>query len=312
MKVLVIYGGESSEREVSLKTGQGVYEALKRRGFKTELFDYSRERILELVDEVNNTDVIYIALHGKDGEDGKLQALIGLLNKPYVGSNLSASSLAMNKFLTKRVVSTEGIPTAKSVKISSENNIKEKISEIIDEFSFPLIVKPNREGSSFGFSLVKSSSELELAIYTALRYDTEILVEDYLKGREFTVSIIEKEEEVLALPVIEIIPKNEYYDYESKYSKGGSLHVCPAEISSTLEKELKEYAVRAYDLIGCKDYSRIDFIVDENRGAFLLEVNTLPGMTPTSLLPDAAKVFGYDYDSLVEHLVYLAINKYAK
>lgn len=307
MKVLVIYGGESSEREVSLKTGQGVYEALKRKGYKTELFDYRRELILELVDKIIHTDIIYIALHGRDGEDGKLQALIDLLNKPYVGSNLSASSLAMNKFLTKQVVSTVGIPTAKSIKISSENNINEKIIEILEEFSFPLVVKPNREGSSFGFSLVKNSSELEEAIYTALHYDTEILVEDYLKGREFTVSIIEKEGKAFALPVIEIIPKNEYYDYESKYSTGGSLHVCPAEISKTLEEELKEYAIRAYSLIGCKDYSRIDFIVDENRNAFLLEVNTLPGMTPTSLLPDAAKKFGYDFDSLVEHLICLEI-----
>lgn len=308
MKVLVIYGGESSEREVSLKTGQGVHDALQRKGHETVLFDYSRERVLELVDEINNTDVIYIALHGKDGEDGKLQALIHLLNKPYVGSNLAASSLAMNKFLTKQVVSSVGIPTAKSVKITNQDNIDEKISEINNDFTFPLIVKPNREGSSFGFSLVKHSSELEQAIETALRYDHEIIVEDYLKGREFTVSVLEKDGAVVALPVIEIIPKNEYYDYESKYSEGGSIHVCPAEISDSLELELKEHAVRAFQLIGCKDYSRVDFIVDENRGAFLLEVNTLPGMTPTSLLPDAAKVFGYEYDSLVEHLVSLAIN----
>lgn len=312
MKVLVIYGGESSEREVSLKTGQGVHDALKRKGYNTELFDYSRERILGLVDEINKTDVIYIALHGKDGEDGKLQALIHLLNKPYVGSDLSASSLAMNKFLTKQVVSTVGIPTAKSIKISNDDNITEKISGIVHDFTFPLIVKPNREGSSFGFSLVKHSSELEEAIGTALRYDNEILVEDYLKGREFTVSVIEKDGETVALPVIEIIPKNEYYDYESKYSKGGSLHVCPAEISEMLEQEMKDYAVRAYRLIGCKDYSRVDFIVDETRGAFLLEVNTLPGMTPTSLLPDSAKEFGYDYDTLVEHLIKLAMSNQTK
>ena len=305
MKVLVIYGGESSEREVSLKTGQGVHDALKRKGYNTELFDYSRERILGLVDEINKTDVIYIALHGKDGEDGKLQALIHLLNKPYVGSDLSASSLAMNKFLTKQVVSTVGIPTAKSIKISNDDNITEKISGIVHDFTFPLIVKPNREGSSFGFSLVKHSSELEEAIGTALRYDNEILVEDYLKGREFTVSVIEKDGETVALPVIEIIPKNEY-------SKGGSLHVCPAEISEMLEQEMKDYAVRAYRLIGCKDYSRVDFIVDENRGAFLLEVNTLPGMTPTSLLPDSAKEFGYDYDTLVEHLIKLAMSNQTK
>lgn len=309
MKVLVIYGGESSEREVSLKTGQGVYDALRKIGYKSELFDFKRNKILDLIDRITNADVIYIALHGKDGEDGKIQGLISMLGKPFVGSNESASSLAMNKFLTKQIVSTAGVPIAKSIKIASNHNIKRKTREILDNFNFPLVVKPNKEGSSFGLSLVKTQSDLEPAINKALNYDNEIIVEDYIKGREFTVSIIENQNEVISLPIIEIIPKNEFYDYESKYIEGGSTFNCPAKISTSLEKKLKNYAIRAHKLIGCKDYSRVDFIVDEkNLEPYLLEINTLPGMTPTSLLPQAAKAFGYSYEKLVDHLINLAIN----
>lgn len=305
MKILVIYGGESSEREVSLKTGKGIYESLIKQDYNASLYDFKINQLNELIVEIGSHDLIYIALHGKDGEDGKIQALLQLLGKPYIGSDHTSSSLAINKSLTKEIANQKNIPTANFLSISNSDDLNLKLDTVNSNFSYPIIVKPNREGSSFGFSIIKEKSDLEKSVNNAFKYDKEILIEDYVKGQEFTVAILDDDGPV-ALPVIQIIPKNEYYDFESKYTEGGSEHVCPANIETSLEKSLKEYAINAHKALGCRHYSRVDFIVTDQMEIFMLEVNTLPGMTPTSLFPDAANAYGLNYDQLISHLIKLA------
>lgn len=307
MKILVIYGGESSEREVSLKTGKGIYESLIKQDYNASLYDFKINQLNELIVEIGSHDLIYIALHGKDGEDGKIQALLQLLGKPYIGSDHTSSSLAINKSLTKEIANQKNIPTANFLSISNSDDLNLKLDTVNSNFSYPIIVKPNREGSSFGFSIIKEKSNLEKSVNNAFKYDKEILIEDYVKGQEFTVAILDDDGPV-ALPVIQIIPKNEYYDFESKYTEGGSEHVCPANIETSLEKSLKEYAINAHKALGCRHYSRVDFIVTDQMEIFMLEVNTLPGMTPTSLFPDAANAYGLNYDQLISHLIKLAKN----
>ncbi|MBU6081881.1 D-alanine--D-alanine ligase family protein [Allobacillus halotolerans] len=307
MKILVIYGGESSEREVSLKTGKGIYESLIKQDYNASLYDFKINQLNELIVEIGSHDLIYIALHGKDGEDGKIQALLQLLGKPYIGSDHTSSSLAINKSLTKEIANQKNIPTANFLSISNSDDLNLKLDTVNSNFSYPIIVKPNREGSSFGFSIIKEKSDLEKSVNNAFKYDKEILIEDYVKGQEFTVAILDDDGPV-ALPVIQIIPKNEYYDFESKYTEGGSEHVCPANIETSLEKSLKEYAINAHKALGCRHYSRVDFIVTDQMEIFMLEVNTLPGMTPTSLFPDAANAYGLNYDQLISHLIKLAKN----
>lgn len=273
MKILVIYGGESSEREVSLKTGKGIYESLIKQDYNASLYDFKINQLNELIVEIGSHDLIYIALHGKDGEDGKIQALLQLLGKPYIGSDHTSSSLAINKSLTKEIANQKNIPTANFLSISNSDDLNLKLDTVNSNFSYPIIVKPNREGSSFGFSIIKEKSDLEKSVNNAFKYDKEILIEDYVKGQEFTVAILDDDGPV-ALPVIQIIPKNEYYDFESKYTEGGSEHVCPANIETSLEKSLKEYAINAHKALGCRHYSRVDFIVTDQMEIFMLEVNT--------------------------------------
>ena len=224
MKILVIYGGESSEREVSLKTGKGIYESLIKQDYNASLYDFKINQLNELIVEIGSHDLIYIALHGKDGEDGKIQALLQLLGKPYIGSDHTSSSLAINKSLTKEIANQKNIPTANFLSISNSDDLNLKLDTVNSNFSYPIIVKPNREGSSFGFSIIKEKSDLEKSVNNAFKYDKEILIEDYVKGQEFTVAILDDDGPV-ALPVIQIIPKNEYYDFPSQYTDSANTAV---------------------------------------------------------------------------------------
>lgn len=181
MKILVIYGGESSEREVSLKTGKGIYESLIKQDYNASLYDFKINQLNELIVEIGSHDLIYIALHGKDGEDGKIQALLQLLGKPYIGSDHTSSSLAINKSLTKEIANQKNIPTANFLSISNSDDLNLKLDTVNSNFSYPIIVKPNREGSSFGFSIIKEKSDLEKSVNNAFKYDKEILIEDYVK-----------------------------------------------------------------------------------------------------------------------------------
>lgn len=307
MKIVVLAGGKSAEREVSLSTGKGIAEALASKGHQVITMDVDRELPRKLLQE--NPDLVYIALHGKFGEDGTVQGMLEVLEFPYTGSGVLASALAMNKVQAKKIFRQVGIPTPKEV-ILSRNQIRSDyigVIEIVKEhLSLPVVVKPGSEGSSFGLTIVKQEEELIEAIKKVFLYDTEALIEEYIKGKEITVGIIgNKELEVF--PPIEIVPKNEFYDYESKYVKGMSEHLIPARIDpETLEKVI-HYAKQAHLSLGCRGLSRVDFMVKETGDVFVLEVNTLPGMTETSLLPDAARAVGLSYADLTEKIVHFAI-----
>ncbi|WP_082233970.1 D-alanine--D-alanine ligase [Halobacillus massiliensis] len=306
MKIAVLYGGVSGEREVSLSTGKGVIAALENKGHEVLGIDFNPSKLDELLQL--DVDLVFIALHGRYGEDGKIQGLLDMLEIPYVGSGVLASALAMDKAKSKQIFSKEGIHTAVSQAYSIQqfNDIEEITQKIRQEFTVPFVVKPNQEGSTLGLTIIKDDAQIDEAVKLAAASDSVILVEDFISGREVTVPVIGKQGEEEALPVIEIIPKSEYYDYESKYKPGGSEHIVPAKIDDELTRQLQEHSVKAHQLLGCKTYSRVDFIIDGNNKPVILEVNTLPGMTPTSLFPDSAKVLGWSYDDLIDRFVSLS------
>lgn len=307
MRIAVLYGGVSGEREVSLSSGKGIVKALQKKHHEVIEIDFKPDRLQELISL--DVDLVFIGLHGKYGEDGRIQGLLDMLNIPYVGSNVLASALAMDKAKAKQVFANNKIPVAHSLsfQITSRTNKDKIIQQIKDNFAVPFVIKPNREGSTLGLTIVKDKSEIKEALDKAIACDDVILVEEFIEGMEITVPVLGKIGNEEALPVIEIIPKNEIYDYESKYAPGGSEHIIPARIDIETTKKVQDYAILAHQALGCKTYSRVDFILTKENIPVILEVNTLPGMTPTSLFPDAAKAIGMTYDDLVEKLVELSL-----
>ena len=309
MKIAVLYGGVSKEREVSISTSKGIMQALKNNGHDVIGIDFHPKKLNEVIEL--NVDLVFIGLHGKYGEDGSIQAMLDMLEIPYVGSGVLASALAMDKYKAKQIFEFNHIPVPKGnlYHVTKETNFTQLASEINNNFSCPFVVKPNREGSTVGLSIVKDKNATEEAIKKAFESDPYILVEEFIDGMELTVPVLGNKGEEKALPIIEIIPKNEIYDYESKYSEGGSEHIIPARISDSLTKQIQEYAIQAHRVLGCETYSRVDFLLLENEKPYILEVNTLPGMTPTSLFPDSAQAADISYDEMVETLVQLTLQK---
>lgn len=299
MKIAVLYGGTSGEREVSLSSGKGIIQALKNNGHEVTGIDFHPERLEEIIQL--NVDLVFIGLHGKFGEDGRVQGLLEMLGLPYVGSGVLASALAMDKAKAKQIFESNDIPVAKSkvYTITDKTNLLGVEKEVNQVFKVPFVIKPNSEGSTLGLTIVENPEQILDGLKRAATSDDTILIEDFIQGREITVAVLGEK----ALPIIEIIPKNAYYDYESKYAAGGSEHIVPAPIDAETTKTIQELAVKAHSVLGCKTYSRVDFILTEENQPVILEVNTLPGMTPTSLFPDAAKVIGLDYDSMIETFV---------
>ncbi|HEY8343437.1 MAG TPA: D-alanine--D-alanine ligase [Calditerricola sp.] len=310
VRVVVLYGGDSSEREVSLRTGRGIMNALRAKGYDVIGIDFrpTRECLAQLVQL--QADVVYIALHGRYGEDGRLQGLLDLLGIPYVGSGVLASALAMDKVRSKTLARQAGIRVAPDRVIRREELDRVTPEELVRELGLPLVIKPNREGSTVGLTVALREEEVRPGLEQAARYDDTILVESFVPGVEVTVGVLGDETPV-ALPVIEIVPrKNFYYDYASKYAPGGSEHIIPARIAQEAERKVREWAVAAYRLLGCQNYARVDFIVPKDGSdPVLLEVNTLPGMTETSLFPDAARAYGLSYPDMVDRLIQLALRK---
>ncbi|WEG11398.1 D-alanine--D-alanine ligase [Pullulanibacillus sp. KACC 23026] len=298
MKIAVIYGGVSSEREVSLSTGKGVMEALKKKGHEVTGIDFHPDRLEEVIQL--DSDLAFIGLHGKFGEDGRLQALLDMLKIPYIGSGVGASSLAMDKGRAKVMFEKAGIRVAEG-RVIKNNELLEA-----SPFGYPVVIKPNQEGSTIGLTIAEDQESFIAGIQNAFKYDSEVMIESYVKGKELTVSILGND----ALPIIEIVPKNSYYDYESKYAPGMSEHIVPARVDQALTKKIQEWAIRAHQALGCSIYSRVDFIVPEDGSEpVILEVNTLPGMTPTSLFPDAAREVGLSYEDMIDKLVQLTLAK---
>ncbi|WP_114571003.1 D-alanine--D-alanine ligase [Exiguobacterium flavidum] len=305
MKVAVLYGGVSGEREVSLSSGRSVIAALKERGHDVIEVDFHPERASELL--TLDVDAAMIALHGKYGEDGRVQALLEMAGIPYTGSGVLASALAMDKARSKIHFKAAGIPVARDVLIERGEDIDQKVAEWGGQF--PCVVKPAQEGSSNGLTIARDEAMLRDGIDLAFEADDAVLIEEFIKGREVTVPVYGAKSQEKPLPVIEIIPKNEFYDYESKYAVGGSEHICPADFDEATTKRLQDAAVLAHQVLGCAGYSRSDFLVKEDGTPIILETNTLPGMTATSLFPDGARAVGIDYPELVEIFIGLAIER---
>jgi D-alanine-D-alanine ligase len=253
--------------------------------------------------------VVFIALHGKGGEDGTIQGMLELMGLPYTGSGVLASALAMDKGMAKRLFRTASIPVLPEIAVRQGEPLDGLAERVRKELSgFPAFVKPNAEGSTFGCSLVPSAERFEQAVMEALKYDPIALIEPYVRGMEITVGVLGNAGETLeALPVIEIVPKSEYYDYESKYAEGGSEHIIPARLPEEVQRRAQAVALQCHELLGCRGMSRTDLIVSGD-SFWVLEVNTIPGMTPTSLLPQAAAHAGIPFATLLDRIIASALS----
>lgn len=293
-RIGVLLGGLSAEREVSLKSGTAVHQALVAQGYNAVAIDAGRD--LADVLKAEGVEVAFIALHGRYGEDGCVQGLLELLQIPYTGSGVLASALAMHKLYSKQAFAASGILTAPFRCYRRGENVN--LADL--PFGLPLVVKPVQEGSSVGVSIVKEEAQLIPALEEAFRHDNEILVEQYIKGQEVQVGILDGK----PIGAIEIVPKNEFYDFEAKYTDGMAEHIFPARLEAELYEKAQLVGLSAHLALGCKGYSRVDLLVTAEGECFVLEVNTLPGMTALSLLPEiAAKGAGLSFESLVAHIV---------
>lgn len=298
-KIVVAMGGSSAEREISLLSGEGVMQALRALGYDAASLDYD-DRFLEAVREMR-PDAVFNALHGPGGEDGHIQALLEYAGVPYTGSGVEASSLAMDKHLTKKLLAAEGLPTAAWDLFDLSGGTLPLLPGSLD---LPLVIKPRFEGSSAGVTIVRTHEQWTSAMLAASKSFGQILAEEYVEGREFTCAVLGEE----ALPVVEIVANRDgFYSFDAKYEPGGSTHVAPAEIDADLAARLQMLALSTHRLLGLRDYSRTDFIVSGDRRPYVLEINSLPGLTPTSLLPDACGAAGITYDALVDRLVGYAL-----
>jgi len=304
-RIGVLYGGLSSEREVSLISGRNCYEALRRLGYENaELIDVDQQIARTLADR--KVEVAYIALHGKYGEDGCIQGLLELMGVPYTGCRVAASALTMNKALTKSVLKDAGLPVIDSVVIKA-GTVNGKPVEI--GLSYPVMVKPINEGSSIGMSKVDKPEDLKDALKTAFKYADEVMVEQYVFGKSLTVGVVEVDGQPKVTPILELRPtKSEWYDLEAKYTEGGTEFILPAELSEEVTRAIQDATLKAHVAAGCRGMSRIDFVVDSDNKFYILEINTIPGMTPLSDLPAQAKAMGIDYDQLVEYILNTAVN----
>ena len=299
MDIALLYGGTSSEVNVSRSSAEAIAKALKQNGHSVREFDWDERRIITKVESLDGFDVVFLGYHGGAGEDGHVQAVLELAGIPFTGSGSVASALAMNKVLSKYLFERVNIPSAAWCIVDKNDtsiDIVQKMS--VQNFNLPVVIKPISQGSTVGISIVRSPDELEPAIESAFQFGDEIIIEKYISGKEITVAILGFE----ALPVVDIIAQNGFYDYQHKYTHGFSNYVCPADIGDDISQRLQKIALRAYRILGCRHYARVDFRLSENNEPFCLEVNTLPGMTDLSLVPMAAKEAGIDFPELVERI----------
>ena len=342
MKIVVLAGGISTERDVSIVSGSKVCEALRGKGHDAILVDvyfgkedisvaeafsseYDLDQEIAYIQSCNErletemkkereffgpnvmelckcADVVFLALHGENGENGKVQAVFDLFNIKYTGAGHLSSAIAMDKGLTKRVLKGSGVPMPKGVTLEKENH-----SQDLKDYGmeFPVVVKPCCGGSSVGVCIVQNQKEYQAALEEAFSFEDEVVVEDYISGREFSVGVVAGK----AYPVIEIAPVNGFYDYKNKYTKGGAVETCPADLPAEKTEEMQSYAVQGTRELGIDSYVRWDFLMDGEGRLFCLEANTLPGMTPTSLLPQEAQALGIDFPSLCELLIQCSLNR---
>jgi D-alanine-D-alanine ligase len=295
-KVAVMFGGRSAEREVSLKSGAAVLAALQRSGVDAYAFDPASRGLHELQEQ--GFARVFIALHGRFGEDGTVQGALELMGIPYTGSGVMASALAMDKFRTKLVWQAMNLPVPDYTLLTADSDWE----AVAQQLGLPLFVKPANEGSSVGITKVKTVADLPAAYAEAVKHDQIVIAERYIGGGEYTAAILGND----ALPVIKIVPANEFYDYEAKYLRNDTRYLCPSDLSAEKEAEMQYLAKQAFAVIGGAGWGRVDFLQDENGKLYLLEINTSPGMTDHSLVPMAARVAGKSFEQLVLDILELA------
>jgi D-alanine-D-alanine ligase len=301
-KVAVLMGGSSAEREISLMSGSGVLHALKGLGVDAYAFDPAARELFELKRE--GFARCFIALHGRHGEDGTVQGALELLGIPYTGSGVMASAIAMDKVMTKRVWLAEGLPTPRYVCLAPDDQARERIRTVPDDLGLPLIVKPPREGSSIGVSKVVGYSGMQDAVALSLKYDADVLCEEFIEGEEVTCPVLGEGADARALPVIRIVAPEGAYDYQNKYFTDDVHYLVPSGLPEAEEHEIQRLVVAAYRALGCRGWGRADLMIRAaDRKPFLLEMNTSPGMTGHSLVPMSAKAAGLPYDQLCLHLL---------
>ncbi len=302
MKIAILYGGESPEREVSLKSGKCVYYALRKK-YDVKLFDPSKKNFINKFLKFN-PDIVFIALHGGIGENGAIQGFCETLKIPYTGSGILSSALCLNKIICKEILSYHKIPTPPFVVIEKNKPIKMK-------FKFPVVVKPANLGSTIGVKIVYNKEQMFSAIKEAFSIDEEVFIEKYIDGKEVTVGIIGNEE-IEVLPIIEIRTRRGFYDYKAKYTPGESFHIIPPELPKNLIKKVENIAIKTYKVLKCSGFARMEIIIDKKNRPFVLDVNTIPGLTKVSLLPDAAKFKGISFSQLCEIILNLGLEKWKK
>lgn len=295
-KIAVLCGGMSSEAEISRRSGKGCFDALQRLGYKNaELVEVDKNIAQTL--QNGKYEYAYNVLHGKYGEDGCIQSILEILKIPYTGCGVMASAICMNKEYTKRILSTcSEIPLAKSAFVQKGEDVMEKTKDL----KFPVFTKPVCEGSSFGMTKVNSIDELQAAYDEAVKYNDDVLIEEFIDGTFVTVGVLEQDGKNFATEILEIRPKNEWYDYESKYTPGMSEFILPAKLDENLTKKVKDISIKAHQTAGCRGVSRVDFMISKDGIPYVIEINTSPGMTATSDLPAQSKVMGISYDQLVQ------------
>jgi D-alanine-D-alanine ligase len=326
-KIALLLGGSSSERAISKSSSSSIYKALIALGYETVLIDpaygknqpkeseiffsekdYAEVSTRNYLEAVNSSlfddiDLAFLGLHGKWGEDGIIQSMLEIRGIKYTGSNVISSAVAMDKAMSKIIFKHFNISTPKWFMVEKKNSDIEKIKKDIDEkIGYPCIVKPNDEGSTVGLTVCNSPSEIDKGLKSSFKYSQKTMIEEFIEGRELTVAILDK----AALPVLEIKPKSGLYDYQSKYTKGMSEYFVPADITEDVAKSLQKDSLKAFNAIGCSVYGRIDFRLNKNNQFFCLEVNTLPGMTSTSLVPKMAKAVGISFEELIDQIIKLS------
>ncbi len=298
-KIIVIMGGPSKEAEVSRRTAGAICNALKSKGYDAETLELVPATVLEDIKRMKG-DVVFNALHGKFGEDGALQGMLEIAGIPYTGSGIAACAVSMNKKISKHILESEGISTARTSYFDYRFITKEEVLvEVEGAFSYPVVVKAASQGSSIGVYIVQNKEELESALEDVKAYDTQFIVEQYLAGGEFTVGVLNGK----ALPVVKIEPHSGAYDYTSKYTVGATEYLCPAPISEELTAAMQELAERTYAAFSCDGVARVDVMTDSEGKPYVLELNSIPGMTETSLVPKEAKAMGMDFATLCETIL---------
>ena len=305
-KIVVVMGGTSTEAEISRQTGNAILKALQSKGYNAVGMELNPPTFAEDIKKVDCA-IVFNALHGKFGEDGILQGTLEMLGIPYTGSGVLAAAVTMDKAASKRVFVAEGISTPRSHTYQSyEMQQRDLAAEIEQEFGLPVVVKAASQGSSIGVYIVEQPAELAEALKEAFTYNDEVLVEQFIKGMELTVAVWGNAAEQQAFPIIEITTESGRYDYDSKYTKGASHHIIPARVSDAKTQEIQALAIKTFQACGCRGVARVDMMLGEDGTPYVIEVNSVPGMTELSLVPDAGRAMGVEFPELCEHILELA------